>query len=272
MDFCQLHVFDKHEIFPTDRKSNEYKKINIIRTKLLKINAIEATNYINQKIRINSQNIKDYLNNRFGDITINLKTKQIQSAKKTRVSFIPNLEDIDIQPFINKCSHHYHKFQKRKKVVLAKHGLYFMNQNSNNDSNEINNEINNENHNHHHHHHHNHQTEKNKDSKDLEKLLYLLTGKIDQKTYFDYLHSLFYSLHQKLFIINKKKKKIKFKNDYDNEYDNDFGISKRRSSPSIIKVKNNLLTNHLNISNKFKRSNSNISNTDIIHLIKCKEK
>ena len=143
-----------------------------------------------------------------------------------------------------------------------------MNQNSNNDSNEINNE----NHNHHHHHHHNHQTEKNKDSKDLEKLLYLLTGKIDQKTYFDYLHSLFYSLHQKLFIINKKKKKIKFKNDYDNEYDNDFGISKRRSSPSIIKVKNNLLTNHLNISNKFKRSNSNISNTDIIHLIKCKEK
>ena len=84
MDFCQLHVFEKHELFPTDRKSNEYKKINFIRTKLLKINATEATNYINQKIRINSQNIKDYLKNSFGNITINLKTKQIQSAKKNK--------------------------------------------------------------------------------------------------------------------------------------------------------------------------------------------
>ena len=269
MDFCQLHVFNKNEIFPTDRKSNEYKKINTIRTKLLKINAIEATNYINQKIRINSQNIKDYLNNSFGNITINLKTKQIQSAKKTRVSFIPNLEDIDIQPFIHKCNHHYLKFQNRKKVVLAKHGLHFLNQ----DSNDENNTINNENDNHHKHNHHNHNhTEKN--SKGLEELLYLLTGKIDQKTYFDYLHSLFYSLHQKFFLIIKKKKKkksaIKNYNYYDIEDDNEFGISKRRSSPSVRKVKNNLLSNH--IQKKYKRSNSNISNTDIIHLIRCEEK
>ena len=261
MDFCQLHVFNKNEIFPTDRKSNEYKKINTIRTKLLKINAIEATNYINQKIRINSQNIKDYLNNSFGNITINLKTKQIQSAKKTRVSFIPNLEDIDIQPFIHKCNHHYHKFQNRKKIVLAKHGLNFINQNSNN------NEHNNLN-NHKHHHHH-----KEKNSKDLEELLYLLTGEITQKTYFNYLHSLFYSLHQNILIINhKKKKKVKYKIDNVNDYNNEFDISKRRSSPSVIKIKNNLLNNHININKKFKRSNSNISNTNIIHLIRCEEK
>ena len=261
MDFCQLHVFEKHELFPTDRKSNEYKKINFIRTKLLKINATEATNYINPKIRINSQNIKDYLKNSFGNITINLKTKQIQSAKKTRVSFIPNLEDIDIQPFIHKCNHHYHKFQNRKKIVLAKHGLNFINQNSNN------NEHNNLN-NHKHHHHH-----KEKNSKDLEELLYLLTGEITQKTYFNYLHSLFYSLHQNILIINhKKKKKVKYKIDNVNDYNNEFDISKRRSSPSVIKIKNNLLNNHININKKFKRSNSNISNTNIIHLIRCEEK
>ena len=261
MDFCQLHVFEKHELFPTDRKSNEYKKINFIRTKLLRINATEATNYINQKIRINSQNIKDYLKNSFGNITINLKTKQIQSAKKTRVSFIPNLEDIDIQPFIHKCNHHYHKFQNRKKIVLAKHGLNFINQNSNN------NEHNNLN-NHKHHHHH-----KEKNSKDLEELLYLLTGEITQKTYFNYLHSLFYSLHQNILIINhKKKKKVKYKIDNVNDYNNEFDISKRRSSPSVIKIKNNLLNNHININKKFKRSNSNISNTNIIHLIRCEEK
>jgi hypothetical protein len=260
MDFCQLHVFDKHEIFPTDRKSNEYKKINIIRTKLLKINAIEATNYINQKIRINSQNIKDYLKNSFGNITINLKTKQIQSAKKTRVSFIPNLEDIDIQPFIHKCNHHYHKFQNRKKIVLAKHGLNFITQNSNNNAhNNLNT---------HKHHHH-----KEKNSKALEELLYLLTGEITQKTYFNYLHSLFYSLHQNILIINhKKKKKVKYKIDNVNDYNNEFDISKRRSSPSVIKIKNNLLNNHININKKFKRSNSNISNTNIIHLIRCEEK
>ena len=125
MDFREFHVFNKHQIFPTDRKSEEYKEINTIRTRLLKINAKEASNYLKQNLRINSQTTKDYLTKSFENITINLKTKQIQSSKKTRVSFIHNLEDIDIQPFIHKCNHHYHKFQNRKKVVLQNMEIIF---------------------------------------------------------------------------------------------------------------------------------------------------
>ena len=87
MDFREFHMFNKHQIFPTDRKSVEYKEINTIRTRLLKINAKEASNYLNQNLRINSQTTKDYLTKSFENITINLKTKQIQSLKKNK-SFI----------------------------------------------------------------------------------------------------------------------------------------------------------------------------------------
>ena len=253
MDFCQLHVFEKHELFPTDRKSNEYKKINFIRTKLLKINATEATNYINQKIRINSQNIKDYLKNSFGNITINLKTKQIQSARKTRVSFIPNLEDIDIQPFIHKCNHHYHKFQNRKKIVLAKHGLNFINQNSNN------NEHNNLN-NHKHHHHH-----KEKNSKDLEELLYLLTGEITQKTYFNYLHSLCYTFH------NKNQFKVKVESAKNIVNYNNFAF--KNNDKKIKTNDSNEMMERKNSNNELKKSSSDneIFTSNIIHLIRCKK-
>ena len=73
MDFYELHVFDKHESFPIDRKSEEYKEINTIRTKLLKLNAKEANNYLNQNIRINSLTTKDYVTKSFENIIINLK-------------------------------------------------------------------------------------------------------------------------------------------------------------------------------------------------------
>ena len=163
MDFYELHVFDKHESFPIDRKSEEYKEINTIRTKLLKLNAKEANNYLNQNIRINSLTTKDYVTKSFENIIINLKTKQIQSSKKTKVSFIHNLEDIDIKPFVHKCNHHYHKFQKRKKVVIAKHGNQFLKKNSMNSE----------------HHNHNHNHNNNIDnSPHIEELLFLLTGKI----------------------------------------------------------------------------------------------
>ena len=261
MDFREFHVFNKHQIFPTDRKSNEYKKINSTRTKLLKAIDKEVNKYSKHKTMINSKTTPNYLKSFFNNYRINIKTQQIKSSIETGVSFCSKNINPYIQPFIHKCNHHYHKFQNRKKIVLAKHGLNFINQNSNN------NEHNNLN-NHKHHHHH-----KEKNSKDLEELLYLLTGEITQKTYFNYLHSLFYSLHQNILIINhKKKKKVKYKIDNVNDYNNEFDISKRRSSPSVIKIKNNLLNNHININKKFKRSNSNISNTNIIHLIRCEEK
>ena len=266
MDFYELHVFDKHESFPIDRKSEEYKEINTIRTKLLKLNAKEANNYLNQNVRINSLTTKDYVTKSFENIIINLKTKQIQSSKKTKVSFIHNLEDIDIKPFVHKCNHHYHKFQKRKKVVIAKHGNQFLKKNS----------MNSEHHNHNHNHNHNNNID---NSPHLEELLYLLTGEIEQKTYFNYLHSLFYSLHKNILEI-KHKKKIKNKSEYGDSnnvslVNEEKNIAVRRSSPHIIKVKNKFLNqnNDIDIQRELKKSNSNenIFNSGIIKLIKCQE-
>ncbi len=48
---------------------------------------MKKNNYLNQNLRINSQTTKDYLTKSFENITINLKTKQIQSLKKNK-SFI----------------------------------------------------------------------------------------------------------------------------------------------------------------------------------------
>ena len=183
MEICELHLFEKkHEIFPINRKSYEYKQINTIRTKLLKINAKEAKNYLNQKIRINSQTTKDYLKKSFESITINLKTKQIQNAKKTRVSFINNIHDLDIEPFFIKCNRHFHKFQNRKKIVLAKHGLHFEKESSDSDKSERNNEydIDNNDNGKNNNHYHCHDDKK-------EEMFNLLIGKINQKTYFNYL-------------------------------------------------------------------------------------
>ena len=276
MDFREFHVFNKHQIFPTDRKSEEYKEINTIRTRLLKINAKEASNYLNQNLRINSQTTKDYLTKSFENITINLKTKQIQSSKKTRVSFIHNLEDIDIQPFIHKCNHHYHKFQNRKKVVLAKHGNHFLKKNSI-DSDLFSEHSYHNNHSHSHNHNHNHNNNY-ENSPHTEELLYLLTGKIDQKTYFNYLHSLFYSLHKNILQIkNKKKKKIKSHCNNSNNIsllNEEKNIVSRKSSPSIIKVKNKLINenNTINIEKKLKKCNSNENIFGIIKLVQCQEK
>ena len=267
MEICDLHLFEKKNVtFPIDRKSNEYKKINLIRTNLLKINAKEAENYLNQKIRINSQTTKDYLKKSFESITINLKTKQIQNAKKTRVSFINNnINDLDIEPFFHKCNHHFLKFQNRKKVVLAKHGLHFAKESSDSDKSERNNNEydseNNHNQNHYNCHNHYHDDKK-------EELFNLLIGKINQKTFFNYLHSLFYTLHKNILNFKyKTKKKVKNNNNI------------RKSSPAIIKIKNNIINNNINnnrieVQKELKKCNSNeyLFNSGIIKLIQCEEK
>jgi len=265
MEICELHLFEKkHEIFPINRKSYEYKQINTIRTKLLKINAKEAKNYLNQKIRINSQTTKDYLKKSFESITINLKTKQIQNAKKTRVSFINNIHDLDIEPFFIKCNRHFHKFQNRKKIVLAKHGLHFEKESSDSDKSERNNEydIDNNDNGKNNNHYHCHDDKK-------EEMFNLLIGKINQKTYFNYLHSLYYTLHKNILSFKHKKKK-KVKNNWYNI---------RKSSPAIIKIKNNVINNNINdntieLQKELKKCNSNeyLFNSGIIKLIQCDEK
>ena len=278
MEISELHFFEKknHEIFPINRKSDEYKQINLIRTNLLKINAKEAENYLNQNIRINSQTTKDYIKKSFESITINLKTKQIKNAKKTRVSFINNnISDLDIEPFFNKCNHHFHKFQNRKKVVLAKHGLHYEKESSDSDKSERNNEYdfvknnnNRNNHNHYHDNHHCHDNHHYNDEK-KEEMFNLIIGKINQKTYFNYLHSLFYTLHKNIFNFKSKREK-KVKNNLNNI---------RKSSPAIIKIKNNIINNNININTievqkEIKKCNSNeyLFNSGIIKLIQCEEK
>ena len=78
--------------------------------------------------------------------------------------------------------------------------------------------------------------------------------------YFDFLHSLFFSLQKNY----KKKKQKKCKN-----YSQNHRI---RSSPSILKINNNLIETNRNIHQKTKRSNSNKYLYGIIKLIQCEEK
>ena len=118
----------KEDTFPRDRKSNVYKKINSTRTKLLKVSDKEVNNYIKQKTMINSKTTPNYLKSFSNNYRINLKTKQIKSSMEIGVSFgsknispyIQKLIDLDLHPYIYKCNHHYHKFKRKKKIVLSK--------------------------------------------------------------------------------------------------------------------------------------------------------
>ena len=93
-----------------------------------------------------------------------------------------------------------------------------------------------------------------------EEEIYLLTGQINSNMYFDFLHSLFFSLHKNV----KKKEKKKYKNQRQNHL--------IRSSPSILKIKNNLIeTNRNNFHQKTKRSNSNKYLYGVIKLIQYEE-
>ena len=242
MDILETKIFDsRHDYFPQDRKSKEYPKINSIRTNLLKINEREAKNYLNKNLKINSHTTKEYLNECYENIIINLRTKQIQSSKKTKVSFLQNPEDIDIHPFFEKYTEKdYQKFHKRKRLIISKNSSNYETNHSENEE-ENNNFLKN-------------------NIKNKEEEIYLLTGKINSNMYFDFLHSLFFSLHKNY----KKKKQKKCKN-----YSQNHRI---RSSPSILKINNNLIETNRNIHQKTKRSNSNKYLYGIIKLIQCEEK
>ena len=223
----ELKIFEqRHDFFPQDRHSEEYKKINSIRANLLKINEQEVKKYISRNLKINSHTTKEYLNKCYENITINLRTKNIQSSKKTRVSFLQNIEDMDLHPFFKKRS-----FHNRKKLVLSKQ---FSNYESESENEEEKNFL----------------KENIINNKDYN--LLLIIEKIDSGIYFDFLYSLFFSLHKNVIKAKKKKKKIK----------NYSQSSKIKSSPSIIKLDNNK-----NFSSRIRKSNSNENLFGIIKLI-----
>ena len=260
----------KEDTFPRDRKSNVYKKINSTRTKLLKVSDKEVNNYIKQKTMINSKTTPNYLKSFSNNYRINLKTKQIKSSMEIGVSFgsknispyIQKLIDLDLHPYIYKCNHHYHKFKRKKKIVLSKQSKNLKLESSFNESSPISpiTEID--------------------SSPNREKHLYMISGKLTKKNYFDYLHSLFYSLH-KGFYSGKVLKIQKYASG--NLYNFTTHVQKyhknikKISSPNVIKFvneNNNKKNNNENNNKKIKKSssNDNIFNSKIIHLIECEQK
>ena len=270
----------KEDVFPRDRKSDKYKKINSTRTKLLKITDKEVNKYSKQKTMINSKTTPNYIKSFFNNYRINLKTKQIKSSIESGVSFgstnvspyIKKLIDLDFHPYIYKFNHHYHKFKKKKKMVLSKQSKNFRLESNIYDSSPIS------------------LISENEQSPNRERLLYIITGKISKKNYFDYLHSLFYTFH-KDFYSGKFLPFPKYASgnlvNFTSQVKNFNQNFKRKSSPEIIKIVNiknnnniNNNNNNINISayissnKKIKKSssNDNIFTSTIIHLIECEQK
>ena len=260
----------KEDAFPRDRKSNVYKKINSTRTKLLKVSDKEVNNYIKQKTMINSKTTPNYLKSFSNNYRINLKTKQIKSSMEIGASFgsknispyIQKLIDLDLHPYIYKCNHHYHKFKRKKKIVLSKQSKNLKLESSFNESSPISpiTEID--------------------SSPNREKHLYMISGKLTKKNYFDYLHSLFYSLHKGIYsgkVIKIQKYASGNLYNFTTHVQKYHKNIKKISSPNVIKFvneNNNKKNNNENNNKKIKKSssNDNIFNSKIIHLIECEQK
>ena len=269
----------KEDVFPRDRKSDKYKKINSTRTKLLKITDKEVNKYSKQKTMINSKTTPNYIKSFFNNYRINLKTKQIKSSIESGVSFgstnvspyIKKLIDLDLHPYIYKCNHHYHKFKKKKKIVLSKQSKNLRLESSVYDSSPIS------------------PISENESSPNRERHLYMISGKVSKKNYFDYLHSLFYTLHKGFYsgkVINITKYPSGNLSNFTSHFQY-YKNLKRKSSPEIIKIVNKKNNNNINNNNnninisayissnkKIKKSssNDNIFTSTIIHLIECEQK
>jgi len=263
----------KEDAFPRDRKSNVYKKINSTRTKLLKVSDKEVNNYIKQKTMINSKTTPNYLKSFSNNYRINLKTKQIKSSMEIGVSFgsknispyIQKLIDLDLHPYIYKCNHHYHKFKRKKKIVLSKQSKNLKLESSFYDSSPKSPIS---------------PISETDSSPNRERHLYMISGKLTKKYYFNYLHSLYHTLHKGIY--SGKVLKIQ-KYASGNLYNFTTHVQKyhknikKISSPNVIKFvneNNNKKNNNENNNKKIKKSssNDNIFNSKIIHLIECEQK
>ena len=251
--------FKKKNTFPQDRKSKEYKKINTIRANLLKIIDKEAFNYIKHKTMINSKYSEYYFQNIFPNMTINLKTKQIMSDNQTKKGQLLNcikLFNADnnnlfrfIHPYLFESYHHYIKLKYKKKLILAKTASNNAKLGSDSclllSSNSIENDL----------------------SPYRQRQLYKLTGKIRKKSYFNYLHSLFLSLHKNIF---DPIEPIKFISTQLKDYSNEYQKFKRKFSSKILKRKKTFTKENKN--ELFKSSSNNdVFTSQIIHLVRCKK-
>ena len=244
----------KKDTFPNDRKSLEYKKINQIRTNLLKIIDKEAIKYSKHMTMINSKTTPNFLKTFEKNYTINLKTKEIKSTIENGVSFdtinispqVKKLIDFDLHPFIFKCNHHYHRFKKRKKVILSKQTKWLKLESQNNSP-----------------------ISPNDLSPNRERHIFMITGKIRRKFYFDYLHSLFFSLH-KNYYSGKVEPIVKYASGNLCSYTSEV---KKFSQKLSNNTSNNLNhKNHTRHKKPYKKANSNNELLSYIHLIKCEKK
>ena len=269
----------KEDAFPRDRKSNEYKKINLTRTKLLKLIDKEVNKYSKHKTMINSKTTPNYIKSFFNNYRINLKTKQIKSSIESGVSFgsknihpyIKKLIDLDLHPYIFKCNNHYHKFKRKKKIVLSKQSKNLKLESTFNESSSPISPIS--------------PISENDLSPNRERHLFMITGKISTKNYFDYLHSLFYTLHKGFYtgkVVEVQKyasaNLYNFTTHLQKNFKENFN---RKSLPDISKIdnkNNNFNNDKINSDNnndsnskKIKKSSSN-DNILIIHLVECEQK
>ena len=264
----------KEDAFPRDRKSNEYKKINLTRTKLLKLIDKEVNKYSKHKTMINSKTTPNYIKSFFNNYRINLKTKQIKSSIETGVSFgtknihpyIKKFIDLDLHPYIFKCNNHYHKFKRKKKIVLSKQSKNLKLESTFNDSSSPISPI---------------------SENDLSPNRERHSGKISTRNYFDYLHSLFYTLHKEYYtgkVVEMQKYASANLYNFTTHLQNFKEKFSRKSLPDIIKkdnTNNNFNNDNINSDNnndsnskKIKKSSSNdkILTSTIIHLVECEQK
>ena len=169
-------------------KTKYYMKVNNVRSHLLKIidNSIQKKE--NNYLKINSKTTQDYYEEYVKNIIITLKKKNIISISKKKVSFLKDIEDntyksIDLikKDFVFNCQHHYNIFKERKKIVISKQSYSNLLLNINKEKND-------------------NSTPSSICSCSTDDKSFLLSNLIKQeensKIYFDYLHTLFFSLHK----------------------------------------------------------------------------
>ena len=128
--------YDKLDNFKQDENtfsqiihSQNYKKINDIRTQLLMKIDKEVSKYLKNKTMINSITSLNYLKYIFPNMTINLKSQHITSSNENEISFSyifskcksdeTKINHFESFPFLFNY-HHYRQFKKKKKLIIAK--------------------------------------------------------------------------------------------------------------------------------------------------------
>ena len=154
-----------------------------------------------------------------------------------------------IHPYLFESYHHYIKLKYKKKLILAKTASNNAKLGSDSclllSSNSIENDL----------------------SPYRQRQLFKLTGKIRKKSYFNYLHSLFLSLHKNIY---EPMEPIKFISTQLKDYSNEYQKFKRKFSSKILKRKKTFTKENKN--ELFKSSSNNdVFTSQIIHLVRCKK-